>query len=179
MANSSGYSVSIRATDEVTGVVERINKALFGLGRTAKTVSDDSGPLHRIGVNARATGIVVRELGERGSRALERFGRSAEIVGSKLGAFAPGLASLTSAATLAGFGELTRRSAEFGGSIVRSSAQIGISTTELQTWQRAMHGAGLSAGDTASMLQNMNKASLEGRALGGLRSASRSDSAST
>lgn len=167
MARSSGFAISIRATDEVTSQVEKINKAIFGLGRTAKRVSDDTGPLHRISVNARATGIVVRELGEHGVKALERFGRSAEEVGAKIGAFAPGLGGLTSAATLAGFGELSRRSAEFGANIVRTSARVGISKTELQGWTTAMRGAGLSATDTAGMLQGVNKASLEARAFGG------------
>jgi hypothetical protein len=166
MAGTIGdYSVRISGKDEVTEVVEKINRALFGIGKTStKVTSEAATGFSKISINARAASIVANELGARGSRALERFGRAADDVGSRLGAFVPSLASLTSLATLGGLAEVSRQAATFGTSIMKTSAQAGVSTLELQRWVNGMDRAGFSAENTASMLENVNKTSLNARA---------------
>ncbi len=161
---AKGFAISISATDEVTQQVEKIKKSLSGLGKTAKQVSDKSGPIHRISVQARAVSVVARELGERGTKAFQNLGRAAEGFGSKIGSFAPALTSLTSAVTLAGFGELTRQASAFGVNMVKTSAALGMSATEVQRWQRAWGQAGLSIEQTTGMVGALNQAMLYGPA---------------
>lgn len=160
---AKGFAISISATDEVTQQVEKIKKSLFGLGRTAKEVGQDTGPVHQIGVQARAIGIVAREMGEHGVKAFERMSHAAESFGSKIGSFAPALGSLTSAATLAGFGEMTRDAANFGVSMTKASAALGMSTLEVQRWQKAWGQAGLSADQSAGMVLGLNDAIRDAR----------------
>ena len=100
MARSAGFSINIRATDEVSERVHAINRALQGLGKTAKASQTAVDPTKltksydEFKLNSRALGRVIGEQFDHGRRRVEEFGKSVREVTARLGMFSPALGAL-------------------------------------------------------------------------------------
>ncbi|MDE2582757.1 MAG: hypothetical protein KGL52_14075 [Rhodospirillales bacterium] len=131
MARSGGYSVTITATDKASATIDRINKRL----RAANALVERLGKsFNRLAANTGFSDVV------RGMRTLRQ-----ETAGlaSSIGRFAPTIAGLAGAGSVAGVGALAARYADFGSNLYLTARQARTTVPHLQ---RLEHAAALAGG---------------------------------
>lgn len=129
---SQSYSVVITAADKATATIRKINDAV------AKTTR----PFEEVGKSFKSLG---REIGiDKIGKNLQKIGSTARNAARGLGEIATPLAGITSMASVAGIVALADSWANLGRNITYSAQNIGIGTTQLQTFQNAAKLAGIS-----------------------------------
>jgi hypothetical protein len=163
MAAAGGYSLSIKAIDNVSGVLDRINaKIAASQAAATKQVQAAFAPWQRLGqsigqtskllgVNKLAGGLMKVSTGfrEMAGHALDAFRNVARIV-EPLGLIAGAL-------SIAGIYKLATAFAQFGTQLKFSATNIGIGVTQLQGLQGAAQLAGVSAGALTTGLQGLGQ----------------------
>jgi len=129
---AGGYSVTIRAEDGATAVINRINASLSRmtapvsrLNAATKTLAD------RTGLTRLTTGF-------------EQAAQGALSLGNRISGVLPMFGALTGAASLAGMARLVTTWSRFGEEIGRASDRLGISARSLGQWQTGARLAGAS-----------------------------------
>lgn len=147
---ASGYSVAITATDKATAVIDRINARFGAINKSTLQVTAAGqrfgASLSRLG---QTTGI--NQIGAGLNRVSQSIGAAVE----GLGRFAPALAGITGAASLAGIARLTTSWSEFGSKLGFDSRRIGIAASSLHALQGASRLAGGSAEGLTDGLQTL------------------------
>lgn len=142
---SESYSVTITAADKATATIRKINDAV------AKTTR----PFEEVGKQFKSLG---REIGiNKIGKDLQKIGATARNAARGLGEIATPLAGITSMASVAGIVALAESWANLGRSITYSAQNIGISTTQLQTFQNAAKLAGISTDAATQSLATLGK----------------------
>ena len=147
----AGYSVTIKAVDQATATVERINAKIAGsFKKTNDGIARVTAPVTRFGAAlgklgntvgldkvARGLGAVGRGLAGLPGLAVRAAGTLARIV--------PALGAITGAASLAGMAALIGKWAEFGQRLGFTSQRLGIGVEQLGALQGAARLAGSSS----------------------------------
>jgi hypothetical protein len=163
MAAAGGYSLSIKAIDNVSGVLDRINaKIAASQAAATKQVQAAFAPWQRLGqsigqtskllgVNKLAGGLMKVSTGFRdmAGHALDAFRNVARIVEP--------LGLITGALTVAGLYKLVTAFGQFGTQLKFTAQNIGIGITQLQGLQGAAQLAGVSAGALTNGLQGLGQ----------------------
>jgi muramidase (phage lysozyme) len=141
---SSGFAVAISATDNASKTLDSVNKRLAALSAPAERFNK---ALTKFGD---VSGI------SRVAEGVQSLGRSSLAAFQSLDRMGGPLAAITSAASIGGIVELTRRWADLGTKILQTGIALNVPTDKLTAWQ----GAATAAGSDAATLN---------AALGGLR----------
>ncbi|QOT75053.1 transglycosylase SLT domain-containing protein [Cupriavidus basilensis] len=141
MANT--FTITIAAVDRATATVRKINQSMARL----------TSPVRDLG---QSLGNLGREVGiDRVSQSLGKVASSARSAVSGVTSLVPALGVIGSAATVAGIGALASNWGKLGAEIARTSAVLGVSTSDLQAYQAAARLAGGTAEDMTSSLKSL------------------------
>lgn len=141
MANT--FTITIAAVDRATATVRKINQSM---ARITSPVRDLGQSLGNLG----------REVGlDKVSQSLGKVASSARSAVSGVTSLVPALGVIGSAATVAGIGALASNWGKLGAEIARTSAVLGVSTSDLQAYQAAARLAGGTAEDMTSSLKSL------------------------
>ncbi len=136
----AGISVVISASDNATGVLNKVNTGLENLNRRALAAR---APMDRmadsLGRFGRLTGV------ERIASDINGLGRQIGAAAGSLGRFTPAFGALTGAASVAGLAALVERWTAFGSRLGFDAQRIGVTASSLQGLQGAARLAGSSA----------------------------------
>lgn len=141
MANT--FTITIAAVDRATATVRKINQSM---ARITSPVRDLGQSLGNLG----------REVGlDKVGQSLGKVASSARSAVSGVTSLVPALGVIGSAATVAGIGALASNWGKLGAEIARTSAVLGVSTSDLQAYQAAARLAGGTAEDMTSSLKSL------------------------
>lgn len=141
MANT--FTITIGAVDKATSVVRRVNDSVSRLVR----------PFQDVGQSFKSLG---HELGfERIGRNLNGIGREAGVAARSVASIVAPLGAITGVGTVAGVVALATSWGHLGRAIDSSARGIGITTTELQSFQGAAKFMGISTDATSASLAGL------------------------
>lgn len=142
---AASFQVTVSAVDKATATIRKINDAV------AKTTR----PFEEVGKSFKGLG---REIGiDKIGKNLQKIGATARNAARGLGEIATPLAGITSIGTVAGIAALAESWANLSRNITYSAQNIGISTTQLQTFQNAAKLAGISTDAATQSLASLGK----------------------
>ncbi|WP_317201486.1 phage tail tape measure protein [Janthinobacterium sp.] len=127
------FNITISATDRATESVKRINASIARITR----------PLTDVGRSAANLG---RELGfDKVGKSLVRVGKSAEAVAGSVAKIVAPFAAVIGVGSLAGVAALATEWGRVGSEVARTSANLGVATSDLQSLRGAAQLAGVSS----------------------------------
>lgn len=142
---SNVFSITISATDKATATIRKINDAMSKVTR----------PFDDVGKSFKSLG---REIGiDKIGKNLQKMGVHARDAAKGIGDIVGPLAGLSGVASVAGIVHLADSWANLGRSITYTAQNIGISTTQLQTFQNAAKLAGISTDAATQSLATLGK----------------------
>lgn len=140
MAN---FNIVISATDKATATVKKIDDGISKMMR----------PYNELGKSFKSLG---RGLGfDKIGKDLTNMGRTGMDAARSIGSIARPLAAITSIGSVAGIAALSTEWANLGRNIKNSAANIGMSTSQLQSFQGGAKLAGVSSEAMTSSLQGL------------------------
>ena len=141
MANP--FTITITAVVKATATVRKVNQSMARLTSPVRDLKQSFGSLGR-------------ELGiDKVSASFGKVASSARGAVSAVSSLAPALGALAGVATVAGIASLATNWGKLGAEISKSSAVLGVSTSELQAYQAAARLAGGSAEDMTGALKSL------------------------
>ena len=141
MANT--FTITIAAVDRATATVRKINQSMARI----------TSPVRNLG---QSLGSLGREVGlDKVSQSFGKVATSARSAVSGVTSLVPALGVIGSAATVAGIAALAGNWGKLGAEIARTSAVLGVSTSDLQAYQAAARLAGGTAEDMTSSLKSL------------------------
>lgn len=141
MANP--FTITITAVDKATATVRKVNQSMARLTSPVRDLKQSFGSLGR-------------ELGlDKVSASFGKVASSARSAVSGVSSLAPALGALAGVATVAGIASLANNWGKLGAEISKTSAVLGVSTSDLQAYQAAARLAGGSAEDMTGSLKSL------------------------
>ena len=145
MAQNGNFSLTITAVDGASKVFDSLNKKIAGLTAPAEKFNKSLAKFGEVsGLNSAAEGV-------------QSIGRSAADAFRSLDRMGGPMASITSAASLAGMVELTRRWAEFGTHLGQAAYRMNMPVEALGKWQRASQLAGVDVNVLSGSMEGLLK----------------------
>jgi hypothetical protein len=141
MAANGAYSINIKATDNATKVFKNLNKSMMQAQAPAKRLAKEMSRFGELsGLNKVRDG-----LGNLGRTALNTASAVSKII-------AP-LGTLTGAASLAGLYRATAGFADWSNQLTNTARRLGMTNTQLQSYQNAAKLAGVSSDNMTAGLK--------------------------
>jgi hypothetical protein len=166
---ASGFSITIKAVDQTTATIDKINGKIAGAQNAInKRLAASAAPWKRLGTQI---GRTVRLLGgNKLAMGVQRVSKGfMELTRSSWGAFqnisriVDPLGIITGAATIAGIVALERRFADLGQTLTNTGRVMNMDPAKLAQWERAGRLVGVSAGETDSSLRGLQRTATDAR----------------
>lgn len=162
----SAYQITITAADRASAVAKRIEASMQRITKPIDRVTASSKKMNEAAATLRKpfadVGRSLKALGDetgvtKVARGIRRIGYAAADAGrSLLGIVAP-LAGIAGLGSIAGIALMTNEWGKMGAEVLKTSAAIGVSTSELQAYRGAAKLAGLSADEMTGSLRSLGK----------------------
>ena len=169
MASSAGYSITIKAVDQTTATLDRINSKIAGAQSAInKRLEAASAPWKRLGTTI---GRTVQLLGGgKLARGVQTVSKGfTDLTRASFGAFqnvsriVDPLGIITGAATIAGLTALEQRFAQLGQTLTNTGALMNMDPAKLAQWENAGKLVGVSSGETDSSLRGLQRSATDAR----------------
>lgn len=162
----NAYQITITAADKASAVAKRIEASMQRITKPIDRVTASSKKMNEAAGTLRKpfadVGRSLKALGDetgvtKVARGIRRIGyAAADASRSLLGIVAP-LAGIAGLGSIAGIALMTNEWGKMGAEVLRTSAAIGVSASELQAYRGAAKLAGLSADEMTSSLKTLGK----------------------
>ncbi|WP_140413380.1 transglycosylase SLT domain-containing protein [Pandoraea sp. PE-S2T-3] len=162
----NAYQITITAADRASAVAKKIEASMQRITRPIDRVTASSKKMNDAAATLRKpfadVGRSLKALGDetgvtKVARGIRRIGYAAADAGrSLLGIVAP-LAGIAGLGSIAGIALMTNEWGKMGAEVLRTSAAIGVSTSDLQGYRGAAKLAGLSADEMTGSLKTLGK----------------------
>lgn len=169
MSGTGGYSITIKAVDQTTATIDKINAKIAG-AQTAinRKLEAAAAPWKRLGGSV---GKTVQLLGgTQLAQGVSRVGKEfANLTRASYGAFnniariVDPLGVITGATTIAGIAALESHFASLGQTLTNTGRLMNMDPAKLALWERAVRLTGGSAADADSSLRGLQYASTDAR----------------
>jgi len=141
MANN--FQIVISAVDKATATVRKINDSFSRITR----------PITQI---KRSMGSLGKEMGlDRIGKSMSKVGKSASVVAGKISSVVAPMAAVVGVGSIAGVAALATEWGHLGFEIAKTSANLGMATSDLQSLRGAAQLAGVSAGELTGGLKSV------------------------
>jgi hypothetical protein len=166
---ASGFSITIRAVDQTTATIDKINGKIAGAQNAInKRLEAAAAPWKRLGTQV---GRTVRLLGgnklamgvQRISKGFVSLTRSTFAAFGNISRIIDPLGIITGAATIAGITALEQRFATLGQTLTNTGRLMNMDPAKIAQWERAVRLAGGSASDADSSLRGLQYAASDAR----------------
>jgi Phage tail lysozyme len=169
MASSAGYSITIRAVDQTTATLDKINAKIAGAQNAInRKLEATAAPWKRLGGSI---GKTINLLGgDKLARGVQQVSKGfVDLTRASFGAFGnisrivDPLGVITGAATIAGITALEQRFASLGQTLTNTGRLMNMDPAKIAQWEGAVRLTGGSAGDADSSLRGLQYAATDAR----------------
>jgi hypothetical protein len=169
MSGSGGYSITIKAVDQTTATIDKINARIAG-AQTAinRKLEAAAAPWKRLGGSIGKTmqllgGTQLAQGVERVSKGFTNLTRASYGAFNNISRIVDPLGIITGATTIAGIAALESHFASLGQTLTNTGRLMNMDPAKIAQWERAVRLAGGSAADADSSLRGLQYAATDAR----------------